>query len=166
MNPQTANQTTRPSSSTSAASPTGRAGIIASGLRARYKDLLLAVFCGVGLVVAWLAHVADDHVHLGDHTAGVSCLSRELFDVHCPYCGMTRSVVAFFDGDLIGSLTYHPGGFLIALTLLASCIAVVTAAVMGRRPVSSSRRYWRAIEIIAVVCLLAGLKNLVVPTSP
>ena len=140
-------------------------GGIAGSLRARARDLVLAALCGSGLIVAWLADVADNYVHLGDHTVGVNCWSRELLDIHCPYCGMTRSVVALLDGDIAGSLTYHPGGFLIALGLLLTCAGVIAAAVLGRRPMSSSRWYWRAVEVIAVVCLIAGLKNFIAPVA-
>lgn len=43
-----------------------------------------------------------------------TCASRILWDAPCPACGLTRSFVLLFHGDLTGSLRMHPLGFWIA----------------------------------------------------
>ena len=43
-----------------------------------------------------------------------SCVSRILWNVPCPACGLTRSFILLFHGDLAGSLRMHPLGFWIA----------------------------------------------------
>jgi hypothetical protein len=59
---------------------------------------LLALVVGAALPLNWL-------------TGGPSFCPFKLFTgLPCPGCGLTRSAVAFLDGDLSTSLYYHPLG--------------------------------------------------------
>jgi len=57
-------------------------------------------------------------------TPGVTtCPLRLVTGVPCPFCGMTRSVVAAVHGDFVSSLVFNPGGIVIialAIALLAA----------------------------------------------
>ncbi len=46
------------------------------------------------------------------------CLSRELFGVPCPACGLTRSFIFLAHGDWANSLAVHRLGWLVALLVL------------------------------------------------
>ncbi len=48
----------------------------------------------------------------------IHCPSRFVFDFPCPGCGMTRSVVATAQGDVLVALGYHVGGVLLVAGLL------------------------------------------------
>lgn len=48
-----------------------------------------------------------------------TCLSRSLFGVTCPGCGLTRSVVALAQGDGATSWAMHRLGWLMAVSILA-----------------------------------------------
>lgn len=46
------------------------------------------------------------------------CVSRSLFGIECPGCGLTRSFCALARGDLAGSLGFHRVGWLLALAVV------------------------------------------------
>lgn len=37
------------------------------------------------------------------------CLSKQVFGVDCPGCGLQRSVALLLEGDLVGSFWMYPG---------------------------------------------------------
>jgi hypothetical protein len=43
------------------------------------------------------------------------CPLRTATGIPCPFCGMTRSVVAAVHGDIVASLRFNPGGIIILL---------------------------------------------------
>ena len=44
-----------------------------------------------------------------------SCFVKEQTGVPCPTCGMSRSIVAFYQGDFLKSRNYHPYGYFFVL---------------------------------------------------
>ena len=48
-----------------------------------------------------------------------SCWSKAYFNIRCPGCGLTRSVVYLSQGDWRNSLAEHRIGFIMALAILA-----------------------------------------------
>lgn len=46
------------------------------------------------------------------------CLSKSLFGVECPGCGLTRSLVHFFHGDFGASWRAHRIGWIMAIAVL------------------------------------------------
>ena len=53
---------------------------------------------------------------------GVACPLRAATGVPCPFCGMTRAVVAAVHGHLGASLAFNPGGIVV---LLLAVVALV-----------------------------------------
>lgn len=43
----------------------------------------------------------------------IACPLRSLTGVPCPFCGMTRAVVAAVHGNILGSLAFNPAGILV-----------------------------------------------------
>ena len=100
----------------------------------RGRDLRLAA--GGLLLAGALWRVSPVHPPL-------ACPLRTLTGIPCPFCGMTRAVVAGMHGDLVASLRFNPAGVLvIALAIFA--------VVSGRLP-----RYriplWIAIAFFVVL---------------
>ncbi|WP_428267183.1 DUF2752 domain-containing protein [Haliangium sp.] len=121
-------------------------------------DVLLILVCALVLCAAAGLEFAGDHLAVpGGSPLGGVCILRALTDVACPFCGMTRSVVAFVHGDLAGAWGYHPGGPLVAALAAGTLVAAIPAAVIGARPLASRPGYWRTVETVALVCLLAGV---------
>ena len=47
------------------------------------------------------------------------CLSKQLFNIHCPGCGLQRSVLFIWNGNFMAAFKMYPAiYFLIALTVL------------------------------------------------
>lgn len=46
------------------------------------------------------------------------CMSKSLFGVDCPGCGLTRSLLCFFQGDFSSSLALHRIGWVMAIAVL------------------------------------------------
>jgi Protein of unknown function (DUF2752) len=43
----------------------------------------------------------------------LACPLRSATGIPCPFCGMTRAVVAAAHGDVVGSLRFNPAGILV-----------------------------------------------------
>ena len=88
--------------------------------RRHWEMLLISIFV---LLVAPLLQVRPDQRvafrGLGRVPLPASCLSREVFHVSCPGCGLTRSIVLLAGGDLAGSIHMHRLGWLMALSIAA-----------------------------------------------
>ena len=56
-------------------------------------------------------------------TGPVLCPLRRVTGVPCPFCGMTRGVIALAHGDLFSSLTFNPG----AVVIVALAVAILVA---------------------------------------
>jgi hypothetical protein len=72
---------------------------------------------------------------------GVACPLRAATGVPCPFCGMTRAIVAAVHGHLGTSLAFNPGGIVVLL------LAVVALA----RPASLARvraPFWSVLAVI------------------
>jgi hypothetical protein len=90
----------------------------------RGRDLRIA---GIGLItVAALWQVSPVHPPL-------ACPLRTTTGIPCPFCGMTRAVVAAVHGDLIGSLRFNPGGLLVLA--LAAYVILRARLPRARAPV-------------------------------
>src|SRR3954452_646196 len=48
-----------------------------------------------------------------------ACPLRAATGIPCPFCGMTRAVVAAVHGDIAASLRYNPAGILLVVITLA-----------------------------------------------
>ena len=74
----------------------------------------------------------------------IACPLRSLTGVPCPFCGMTRAVVAAVHGHVGASLAFNPGGI----------VVLVLAAVAILRPAWLSRLHppvWSLLAIIGVL---------------
>lgn len=76
------------------------------------------------------------------------CLFRALFDVDCPGCGITRSILALLSLDLARSLALHPGGIAVVLYFAAY-------------PIMRAR--WYADRALVTVLAAAWLARVIIP---
>ena len=122
--------------------------------RARALDLFLAA-CAVGMLV--LAFVVDLG-HEGELTfagqeLGAGCVFRSTSGAECPFCGMSRSFVSLADGDLSGSVSYHPLGPVVAASFAAFIFAVLMTTWRRQKPVIERR-------VFAIVCCALAVASL------
>ncbi|HUI48917.1 MAG TPA: DUF2752 domain-containing protein [Acidimicrobiia bacterium] len=88
------------------------------GLRA--PELRVGAAGMVGVAAVWPV--------LPAHPA-VACPLRAATGIPCPFCGMTRAVVAAVHGHLGTSLAFNPGGIVV---LLLAVVAIVRPDVLTR----------------------------------
>ena len=86
----------------------------------RHREVL-----GVALVVVVLSCLlevgSDQRVALGflpDYPLPETCMSRRLFKIECPGCGLTRSFVHLAHGEWAASWNVHHVGWLLALVVV------------------------------------------------
>lgn len=97
--------------------------------------------------------------HTRFHTCGFGvCLFRWVFGVDCPGCGITRSVMALLNGDVIGAFRLHPAGPLV-VSLIAIIVAYLLLALFTRFRGLEWRKEVQAftgIEMLAFSALVIG----------
>ena len=93
--------------------------------------LLFGALLGLLGLIALCLYLEPDPRGYGTHEQlGLRpCYPMERFDVPCPGCGVTTSVVRLSRGDLLGSLTVQPLGTLLAL----GAVVFTLWAVVGHR---------------------------------
>ncbi|WP_331753321.1 DUF2752 domain-containing protein (plasmid) [Streptomyces sp. NBC_00637] len=101
-----------------------------------------AVVIGAGVAMAvWGMFPVD--LHEPTHYAGIMA----------PTCGLTRSVVAVFRGDVAAAWRYNPAGLLVAVVSVAVLARLVAGSVAGRGPVlrvRPGRLGWTALGLALV----------------
>lgn len=97
----------------------------------QFKKLATAAAL-VTLMVPFALHLANSDGHL--HDAQSFCPLKVLTGWRCPGCGMTKSLVAIYAGDLASSVHYHAFG----LPLFIVCVLCVIFLPME---ISSGKRY-------------------------
>jgi hypothetical protein len=129
--------------------------------RGRLLDLGLAAFAAALLgASAWLVPIGDRVASPGGHSLGGLCWFRSIFEIDCPFCGMTRSFVALAHGDVASAFGFHPAGPLLFAALAVGLIAIAAALVARRRPLVERSGFVRAFEAVAVLCLVVGIFNM------
>lgn len=64
-------------------------------------------------------------LHTHDQPAGTLCLFKNVIGIPCPSCGVTRSVLLLFQGDIMAALWINPLGVLAALLLVVIPIWII-----------------------------------------
>ena len=86
------------------------------------------------------------------------CAFKAIFALDCPACGITRSALALFAGNINPALDLHPAGPVIVAILTSVVIylvAVLFANLKGWEWKMEVRVY-RGIEVLALTVLLIG----------
>ena len=81
---------------------------------ALYHIVLLAL-CGGTIVLAFILSIRSQTqvvLPLVNVPLPELCMSRRMFDVSCPGCGLTRSFIALARGDVAAAWAYNPAGLL------------------------------------------------------
>lgn len=88
--------------------------------RKRHRDML--VIAGVILCLSFLLQVRSDQKVEFSFLPGMAspetCLSRGLWGIPCPGCGLTRSFIHLAAGDPAASLAVNRVGWLLALAVV------------------------------------------------
>ncbi len=84
------------------------------------------------------------------------CMFQRITGRPCPGCGMTRSILDLWQGDVAGSLRMHPLGVVLAALLVATIVGTAVGLVRGGDPVARFlERRGRALVIALIAAFLA-----------
>ena len=114
-----------------------------SGVRKIFRCALYAEVIRLRPVALSLSLIAGAQLGLSCLHCGMPCGFHALTGLPCPGCGLTRSVVALFEGRVGESIMLHPFGPLLAAGL-------VVALVAGILPADRRDQLARAIERVEV----------------
>jgi hypothetical protein len=95
-------------------------------MRISWAWLLAGLVGAAGLAVLHVWHPSDD-------PATAFCLSRRLFHLPCPACGMTRAFALLAKGEWSAAFTLHPFAPVLALEMILGWLGW-GAALALRRP--------------------------------
>ena len=129
--------------------------LIDPSARRRYHRLMLLVSCGV-IAASLVFEVRPDQKVVLPWLPGLplpaSCLSKTLFHVDCPGCGLTRSFIHLAHGRFAQSITLHRLGWLLALTVLLQ-LPYRAFAMFSPRAEPLGRRFpqWLGMALIALL---------------
>lgn len=129
---------------------------------ARIKDLALGLVASVWIVgAAWMTPAGNALATPSGEPVPTACWIRAATGYECPTCGMGRSFVAFFHGDLGHAFRFHPVGPLLAIGTVLVLGLVVGLALSGQDPLWDRRGFARALYYTAVAALAAGLVRMI-----
>ncbi|MGA2501766.1 MAG: DUF2752 domain-containing protein [Tepidisphaeraceae bacterium] len=123
--------------------------------RRRYHRVMLLVSCGV-IAASLVFEVRPDQRVILPWIPGLplpaSCLSKTLFHVDCPGCGLTRSFIHLAHGRFAQSIALHRLGWLLALAVLLQ-VPYRAFAMFGPRAEPLGRRFpqWLGMALIALL---------------
>ena len=109
--------------------------------RGHHREMLSIALASI-VVSAILQVRPDGRVFfpgLTSHPLPESCMSRSVFGVKCPGCGLTRSFISLAHGHWRQSLTYHRLGWLLFLAA-AMQVPYRLRMLYGEQAATSSRR--------------------------
>jgi len=91
----------------------------------KWQGILIAMLT---IIVPYLIMVSDPHIESSQSI----CPFKLLTGLPCPGCGITKSIIFFYKGDIIKSLTYHILGPLVILFCIVS-VFVLTIEMITRK---------------------------------
>jgi len=138
---------------------------ISSITKPEQKKLLGIAAAALTLLVPYLIHIFD---HGNIEQAQSLCVFKMLTGLPCPGCGITKSLIFLYQGDLDKSLHYH----LFGLPLVVGCVLLIGLLVIEMvtkkvflRSVIYSQRLGYGLAIILGIYHLARLYNFLSTTS-
>lgn len=124
----------------------------------RRADMIILAAIATALGVAAVAHTSGATVvGPGGNDLGVMCWLRGRLGIECPFCGMTRSVVSLFDGNLAAAWKWHPAGPVMATWMIGVAGWIAIAAFRQRPPVYGRTSFVQLTEAAALFSLTGGV---------
>lgn len=125
-----------PSSQDLVASDAPDGDVLTPAMRGHHRWMLWVA--GIVAVLAFVFDVSADHEHVfvrrfPNIVMPGSCLSREIFHMDCPGCGLTRSIVFLVHGEVRASWQMNRVGWLMALAIVGQVPYRVMCLRRGRR---------------------------------
>jgi hypothetical protein len=130
---------------------------IASRSRVRHHQQILGIACAIVILAFVLVETSDGRVAVRGftrHPLPDGCMSRNLFGLNCPGCGLTRSIIHLAEGDWRGSWRSHRLGGLFAALIALQVPYRLLALRRPDRPVIPTR--WLVLFGYLLIAMLIG----------
>ncbi len=118
---------------------------------------MLAITCGIVILAFALVEVSDGRVAVRGFTGYPlphGCMSRNLFGLNCPGCGLTRSIIHLAEGDWRASWRNHRLGGIMAAVIVFQIPYRLLALRRPDRPVIPTR--WLVLSGYLLIAMLFG----------
>jgi hypothetical protein len=120
--------------------------------RATGLATLVAALVALAAIVGPALSVSSTGVYVGvsagAHRLGNLCWLYDWTGIHCPMCGMLRSLIALLHGDVSTSVLFHPAGPVMGAALVGAAAAFCWRARGG---------VLRWLHVGATVAILTGV---------
>jgi Protein of unknown function (DUF2752) len=116
--------------------------------------LVAAIFGAIALAAALPASPPGAPLVLAGHPVPTLCLTRSLFGVRCPGCGLTRSWIDLLHGHWRDSFAQHPFGAVTLLYVLGQLARQLGWLLSSRRRTVGATRATRALDRAGLALLL------------
>ena len=88
-------------------------------MKRKWQGIVIAILT---IIVPYLIMLSDSHIE----TSQSLCPFKLLTGLPCPGCGITKSIIFLYKGDIIKSLTYHIFGPLVILFCVVSVFVLMS----------------------------------------
>ncbi|MFM8710161.1 MAG: DUF2752 domain-containing protein [Sphingomonadales bacterium] len=128
---------------------------ISSITKPEQKKLLGIAAAALTLLVPYLIHIFD---HGNIEQAQSLCVFKMLTGLPCPGCGITKSIIFFYQGELYKSLSYHIFGPAVVLFCLLLLILLPLELFTKK---SIGRKFFFSQKLALTLALFLGIYHLV-----
>lgn len=87
----------------------------------------------------------------------IPCLFRNIFHMYCPMCGLTRSIMALLDGNIILSLRYNLLGIVLFLFIVINILLLVYDIIFNKKIIEYIYRIIGKYYILIIVILIINM---------
>lgn len=120
----------------------------------RLLDFLLACCVSTALTLSCVVGFgANGTLQIFGVPLGDACPFHRFTQMQCPFCGLSRSMVAMMDGDIGKSFAYHPLSLCIAVLFFGFIAAVCAAAYRHTTPVIETRVFYIVLISLVIMSL-------------
>jgi hypothetical protein len=128
---------------------------ISSITKTEQKKLLVIAAAALTLLVPYLIHIFE---HGNIEQAQSLCVFKMLTGLPCPGCGITKSIIFLYQGELYKSLSYHVFGPAVVLFCLFLLILLPIELFIKK---SVARKLFYSRKLALTLALFLGIYHLV-----
>ena len=88
----------------------------------------------------------------------IPCVFKNIFHISCPMCGITRSIKALLEGNIMLSLHYNLLGFIVLFFIIFNIIVIIFDIIYNKRKLeyfyNKFGNYYSLIIIVLVLNMI------------
>ena len=111
------------------------------------------------LVIVLFILLSNYHIHLS--LMHCLCISQEILNMPCPGCGVTRSILALVDGNILAAWNSNPAGLFLFVYVLAQIPLRIIALKYRTAQIRIFQISQIGSNIVFVVLIMVWLEKLI-----